>query len=319
MTDNTVDVLAWGALNPSLMANLQQHYRVHNRAEITDLQAWGDTHGAKITAVITSGVFGTEIEVLERLPNLKVVCSFGVGYDAIDIAYLADRGIPVSNTPDVLNNAVAETAMALTLCLTRRISEAERFVRAGAWPTGKFPLGRQLTGKTCGIVGLGKIGKTIALRAAAFEMNIAYYRRGEPYAGIDYTHYNDLAELARAADYLVVIVPGGAATHHLIDAEVLRALGPQGCLVNVARGPVVDQQALVAALQDGTLGGAALDVLEGEPEVPAALRASPQVVLAPHIGSATGATRMAMARLAMANLAAGMAETPLHTPVPECC
>ncbi|WP_225774337.1 2-hydroxyacid dehydrogenase [Pseudomonas sp. Marseille-Q5115] len=315
MTDNTVDVLVWGALNPSLMANLQQHYQVHNRAEITDLQAWGDSHGAKITAVITSGVFGTEIDVLERLPNLKVVCSFGVGYDAIDIAYLADRGIAVSNTPDVLNNAVAETAMALTLCLTRRISEAERFVRAGAWPTGKFPLGRQLTGKTCGIVGLGKIGKTIAQRAAAFEMNIAYFRRGEPYAGIDYTHYNDLAELARAADYLIVIVPGGAGTQHLINREVLQALGPDGFLINVARGSVVDEQALIAALQAKEIAGAALDVFENEPHVPSELMSMDNVVLAPHIGSGTQETRQAMADLVFANLQQFMADGTLITPV----
>lgn len=315
MTDNTVDVLVWGALNPSLMANLQQHYQVHNRAEITDLQAWGDTHGAKITAVITSGVFGTEIDVLERLPNLKVVCSFGVGYDAIDIAYLADRGIPVSNTPDVLNNAVAETAMALTLCLTRRISEAERFVRAGAWPTGKFPLGRQLTGKTCGIVGLGKIGKTIAQRAAAFEMNIAYFRRGEPYAGIDYIHYNDLAELARAADYLIVIVPGGAGTQHLINREVLQALGPDGFLINVARGSVVDEQALIAALAAKEIAGAALDVFENEPHVPSELMSMDNVVLAPHIGSGTHETRQAMADLVFANLQQFMADGTLITPV----
>ncbi|WP_088776222.1 2-hydroxyacid dehydrogenase [Pseudomonas massiliensis] len=315
MTDTSVDILVWGALNPNLMANLEQHYRIHNRAEITDVTRWGQEHGYKISAVVTSGVLGTEIEVLEQLPNLKVVCSFGVGYDAIDVAYLSDRGIALSNTPDVLNNAVAETAMALMLCLTRRISEAERFVRAGQWPIGKFPLGRQLTGKTCGIVGLGKIGKTIARRAAAFDMNIAYYRRGQAYAGVDYTHYDDLKALARAADYLVVIVPGGADTQHLIDASVLQALGAEGYLINVARGSVVDEQALVAALQAGQIAGAALDVFENEPHVPQALMTMDNVVLAPHIGSGTQETRQAMADLVFANLRQFFEDGTLITPV----
>jgi lactate dehydrogenase-like 2-hydroxyacid dehydrogenase len=315
MTDKTVDVLVWGTLNPSLMANLEREYTVHNRADIKDLATWGDAHGAKIAAVLTSGVLGTEVEVLERLPNLKVVCSFGVGYDALDIAYLADRGIPVSNTPDVLNNAVAETAMALMLALTRRISEAERFVRAGAWPTGKFPLGRQLTGKTCGIVGLGKIGKTIAKRAAAFDMNIAYFRRGEAYPDVDYPHYGDLAELARASDYLVVIVPGGASTLKLINREILQALGQDGYLINVARGTVVDEQALIASLQANEIAGAALDVFENEPHVPAEFLSMDNVVLAPHIGSGTHETRQAMADLVFANLQSFMSEGKLITPV----
>jgi lactate dehydrogenase-like 2-hydroxyacid dehydrogenase len=315
MTDKTVDVLVWGTLNPSLMANLEREYIVHNRADIKDLATWSDAHGAKIAAVLTSGVLGTEVDVLERLPNLKVVCSFGVGYDAIDIAYLADRGIPVSNTPDVLNNAVAETAMALMLALTRRISEAERFVRAGAWPTGKFPLGRQLTGKTCGIVGLGKIGKTIAKRAAAFEMNIAYFRRGEAYPDVDYTHYGDLAELARVSDYLVVIVPGGASTLKLINREILQALGQDSYLINVARGTVVDEQALIASLQANEIAGAALDVFENEPHVPAEFMSMDNVVLAPHIGSGTHETRQAMADLVFANLQSFMSEGKLITPV----
>jgi lactate dehydrogenase-like 2-hydroxyacid dehydrogenase len=315
MTASKADVLAWAELNPSLMANLRRDYTVHLRNQITDLASWGDTHGSKIKAVVTTGAFGTEIDVLERLPNLQVVTSFGVGYDPIDIDYLAERGIPVSNTPDVLNNAVAETALALMLGLTRRIPEADRFVRAGAWPTGKFPLGRQLTGKTCGIVGLGKIGKTIAKRAAAFEMEIAYYRRGEPYSDVDYTHYNDLAELARVSDYLVLIVPGGAQTQHLVNREILQALGKDSYLVNVARGSVVDEQALIAALQAGEIAGAALDVFEDEPNVPPALFAMDNVVLSPHIGSGTHETRQAMADLVFANLQQYFTDGTLITPV----
>jgi hydroxypyruvate reductase len=315
MTDSKADVLVWGAMHPSLMANLHRDFTVHLRTEINDLDSWAHANGDKIQAIVTSGVFGTEVEVLERLPNLKVVSSFGVGYDALDMDYLAERGIPVSNTPDVLNNAVAETALALMLCLTRRISEAERFVRAGQWTSGKFPLGRQLTGKTCGIVGLGKIGKTIAKRAAAFEMEIAYFRRGEPYPDVDYTHYNDLQALARVADYLVVIVPGGADTQHLIDRDVLQALGKDSYLINVARGSVVDEPALIAALQAGEIAGAALDVFENEPHVPAELMAMDNVVLAPHIGSGTHETRQAMADLVFANLQQFFAQGTLITQV----
>jgi lactate dehydrogenase-like 2-hydroxyacid dehydrogenase len=315
MTASKADVLAWAELNPSLMANLRRDYTVHLRNEITDLASWGDAHGSKIKAVVTSGALGTEIEVLERLPNLQVVTSFGVGYDPIDIDYLAERGIPVSNTPDVLNNAVAETALALMLGLTRRIPEADRFVRKGAWPTGKFPLGRQLTGKTCGIVGLGKIGKTIAKRAEAFEMKIAYYRRGQAYSDVGYSHYNDLAELARVSDYLVLIVPGGAQTQHLVNREILQALGKDSYLVNVARGSVVDEKALIAALQAGEIAGAALDVFEDEPNVPAELFAMDNVVLAPHIGSGTHETRQAMADLVFANLQQYFADGTLITPV----
>lgn len=315
MTASKADVLAWAELNPSLMANLRRDYTVHLRSEITDLASWGDTHGSKIKAVITSGALGTEIEVLERLPNLQVVTSFGVGYDPIDIDYLTERGIPVSNTPDVLNNAVAETALALMLGLTRRIPEADRFVRKGAWPTGKFPLGRQLTGKTCGIVGLGKIGKTIAKRAEAFEMQIAYYRRGEAYRDVNYPHYSDLAELAKASDYLVLIVPGGAQTQHLVNRDILQALGKDSYLINVARGSVVDEKALIAALQAGEIAGAALDVFEDEPNVPAELLAMDNVVLAPHIGSGTHETRQAMADLVFANLQQYFADGTLITPV----
>jgi lactate dehydrogenase-like 2-hydroxyacid dehydrogenase len=260
-------------------------------------------------------VYGTDNAVLDLLPNLQVVNSFGVGYDAVDTAYLARRGIHLSNTPDVLNNAVAETAMALMLCVSRRISQAERFVRAGQWLTGKFPLGNDLCGKTCGIVGLGKIGKTIAKRAAAFDMNIAYFRRGQAYSDVSYTHYGDLQELAKVSDYLIVIVPGGPETQHLINRDVLKALGPKSYLINVARGSVVDEQALVASLLESEIAGAGLDVFEDEPNVPAELLTLDSVVLTPHIGSGTYETRQAMADLVFANVSAYFADGTLVTPV----
>lgn len=309
------DVLVWGPMHASLMQQLESNYTLHKRWEIKDLEAWVETHGAAVRAVVTSGVYGASTALLERLPNLEVITSFGVGYDAVDTAYLASRGIQLSNTPDVLNNSVAETAMALMLCVTRRISEAERFVRAGQWQTAKFPLGNDLTGKTCGIVGLGKIGKTIAKRAAAFEMNIAYFRRNEPYPDVPYTHYADLQALAKASDYLIVIVPGGDATQHLINQDVLRALGPKSYLINVARGSVVDEKALVASLQASEIAGAGLDVFEDEPNVPAALLEMDNVVLTPHIGSGTHETRQAMADLVFANLSGYFNEGKLVSPV----
>ncbi|WPO97940.1 2-hydroxyacid dehydrogenase [Pseudomonas sp. HR96] len=315
MSDSRVDVLVWGPMHASLTQNLARDFNVHNLWELDALDSWLDEHGAKVRGVVTSGVYGTRIDVLERLPNLQVVSSFGVGYDALDIDYLAERKIPVSNTPDVLNNAVAETALALMLSVSRKIPQADRFVRDGAWLKGKFPLGNDLAGKTCGIVGLGKIGKTIATRAAAFDMKIAYYRRGEAYADVAYRHYGDLRALARDADHLVIIVPGGADTEHLIDRDVLKALGPKGLLINVARGSVVDEQALIAALQAGEIAGAGLDVFEDEPRVPAELIAMDNVVLTPHLGSGTYETRQAMADLVFANLAGFFKDGTLVTQV----
>ncbi|MDD1968549.1 2-hydroxyacid dehydrogenase [Pseudomonas putida] len=315
MSDKKADVLVWGPMHASLTAGLNRDFNVHNLWEIKDLDAWVAEHGAKVRGVVTSGVFGTDNALLERLPNLEVVNSFGVGYDANDTDYLARRGIKLSNTPDVLNNAVAETALALMLCVSRRISEAERFVRAGKWIGGKFPLGNDLCGKTCGIVGLGKIGKTIAKRAAGFDMNIAYYRRGQAYADVSYTHYGDLQELAKASDYLVVIVPGGPETERLINRDVLKALGSRSFLINVARGSVVDEQALVGALLEGDIGGAGLDVFEDEPNVPAELMKLDNVVLTPHIGSGTFETRQAMADLVFANVSQYFEDGSLVTPV----
>jgi lactate dehydrogenase-like 2-hydroxyacid dehydrogenase len=315
MSQEKIDVLVWGPMHASLTQGLARDFTVHNRWEIADFQSWLTQHGPSIRAIVTSGVYGAETAVMERLPNLEVVTSFGVGYDAVDTAYLASRGIQLSNTPDVLNNAVAETALALMLCVSRKISQAERFVRAGQWGTGKFPLGNDLAGKTCGIVGLGKIGKTIAKRAAAFDMSIAYFRRGQAYADVPYTHYADLDALAKASDYLVVIVPGGPETEKLINAQVLRALGAQSYLINVARGTVVDEQALIAALQAGEIAGAGLDVFEDEPNVPAPLLGMDQVVLTPHIGSGTFETRQAMADLVFANLSGYFSAGSLVTPV----
>jgi lactate dehydrogenase-like 2-hydroxyacid dehydrogenase len=254
---------------------------------------------------------------MDQLPALKIVSVMGVGYDGIDVAAAKARGVVVTHTPGVLNDDVADLAIALMLSLSRQIARADRFVRAGQWSGGPLPLGRKVSGARLGIVGMGRIGQAIAHRATAFDMRIAYTARSAK-TELPYTYHPSPAALAAQTDFLVVITPGGAGTRKLIDAQVLKALGAQGCLINVARGSVVDETALVDALRGGVIAGAALDVFEDEPNVPQALREMDNVVLTPHIGSATAQTRRAMAELAFANLHAQLTGQPLHTPVPEC-
>jgi lactate dehydrogenase-like 2-hydroxyacid dehydrogenase len=242
----------------------------------------------------------------------------GVGYDGVDVAAAKARGILVTHTPDVLNDDVADLALALALNIARRIPQADRYVREGRWAQqGPMPLATKMSGARMGIVGMGRIGQAIAERARAFGMSVAYTARSAK-TNLPYTFHDQVTALAAQSDFLVVITPGGAATRKLIDAKVLQALGPTGYLINVARGSVVDEAALLAALQAGTIAGAALDVFENEPHVPEALRALDNVVLVPHIGSATVATRQAMANLAFENLRAFFAGGTPPTPVPEC-
>jgi lactate dehydrogenase-like 2-hydroxyacid dehydrogenase len=233
------------------------------------------------------------------------------------VAAARERGIAVTHTPSVLNDDVADLALGLMLAVARRIPQADRFVRDGRWPAGPMPLARKVSGSRLGIVGLGRIGQAIARRAEAFGMRIAYTARSEK-PGLAYPYFPTPQALAAQVDFLIVITPGGAATRKLIDAQVLKALGPQGYLINVARGSVVDEQALIEALQDGGIAGAALDVFENEPDVPQALRSLDNVVLTPHTASATAQTRQAMANLVLDNLRAHFAGQPLPTPVPEC-
>jgi hydroxypyruvate reductase len=242
----------------------------------------------------------------------------GVGYDGIDVAAAIERGIPVTHTPNVLNDEVADLAMGLMLSAARRIPLADRYVRAGRWAKeGPMPLARKVSGARLGIVGLGRIGQAIADRAQAFGMSIAYTARSAR-ASLPYAFYPTAAALAAEVDFLIVITPGGAGTRHMINAEVLAALGSGGYLVNVARGSVVDEAALVDALQRGVIAGAGLDVFENEPHPLEALQALDNVVLTPHMASATVQTRQAMADLAADNLRAHFAGAPLLTPVPEC-
>jgi lactate dehydrogenase-like 2-hydroxyacid dehydrogenase len=253
---------------------------------------------------------------MSRFPNLKIVASFGVGYDHIDARWAGDHGIVVTNTPDVLNEEVADTALGLLLCTVRHLPQADRYVREGRWMGGAFPLSDSLRGKTMGILGLGRIGKAIARRGEACGLKIAYHGRRRQ-DDVAFPYFASLVEMAKAVDILMVITPGGAATNKLVDAHVLEALGPKGVLINVARGSVVDEAALIAALKGGKIAAAGLDVFEVEPCAPAELIAMDNVVLLPHVGSASVATRQAMGQLVVDNIVSFLEGRGPLTPVPE--
>ena len=296
------DVLAVAKLHPFYQKALESQYTVHDRTHVTDPAAFAAL-APRILGVAGTGEASVPRSLLTQLPNAKVVAVFGVGYDGVDVPAAIEHGIPVTHTPDVLTDDVADLAMGLVLSVGRAIPQADQFVRAGQWPSGPMALGR--------------IGKAIAQRASAFGMTIAYTARTAK-ADSGYKFYPSAAELAAHVDFLVAITPGGAGTKHLINADVLRALGPRGFLINVARGSVVDEEALITALQNGTIAGAGLDVFANEPHVPEALWSLRNVVLTPHMASATTETRQAMADLAFANMQAGISGQPLLTPVPEC-
>ncbi len=308
-------ILAMPKVHPLYLQALNAHFEVHTCDPESEPQ-W-QALAPHIVGLAGGGESVIPGALLAQLPALKVVSIFGVGYDGVDVATALARGVPVTHTPGVLTDDVADLALGLVLSVARQIPLADQHVRQGRWPQGALPLGRKVSGARMGIVGLGRIGQAIARRALAFGMSVAYTARSEK-KDSGFAFYPSAAALAAQVDFLVVITPGGAGTRHLINAEVLQALGPQGYLVNVARGSVVDEAALVQALADGTIAGAALDVYADEPHVPPALWAMKQVVLTPHMASATHQTRQAMADLALANMRAGTAGQPLLTPVPEC-
>lgn len=270
----------------------------------------------RITAIAASGAVPVDARLIDALPALKIISVHAVGYDLTDVVHARSRGVVVTHTPDVLNDDVADLAILLTLSVLRRLTVLDAYVRAGRWAgEGPPPLSRSATGLRYGVLGLGRIGQAIARRLEPFAGDIAYHTR-RPVADAPWRHVPDLVELARSVDVLIVIVPGGDATRGLVSAEVMEALGPTGVLVNVARGEVVDQDALIEALASGRLGAAGLDVFADEPSVPQALIDSDRCVLTPHVASATVETRNAMAELMMANLEAVLAERPPVTPVP---
>jgi lactate dehydrogenase-like 2-hydroxyacid dehydrogenase len=313
---NKPDLLTVARLAPFLMQPLQDAFTVHERLHEEDPAAL-ERVAPKVRAICGIGESKVDAELIARLPALEIISIMGVGYDGVDVAAAKARGVVVTHTPDVLNDDVADLALALMLNVARRIPQADQYLRQGRWPSGPMPLARKMSGARLGIVGMGRIGQSIAERAKAFGMSIAYTARSAKPA-LSYAFHPTPRELAAASDFLVVITPGGAATRKLINAEVLRALGPEGYLVNVARGSVVDEAALIEALREGVIAGAALDVFENEPNVPEALRALDNAVLVPHIGSATTQTRHAMAARAFDNLEAHFAGKPLPSAVPEC-
>jgi lactate dehydrogenase-like 2-hydroxyacid dehydrogenase len=269
-----------------------------------------------IELIVTSALNGCKREVIESLPNLKVICSWGVGYDTIDTEAATERSVALTITPDVLDDCVADEAWGLLIASARRIAEGDRFVRSNRWENrqGMLPLGTRVSGKRLGIVGLGRIGMAIAKRGKGFDMQIAYHNR-KARTDVDYPYMPSLTDLAQWSDFLIVATVGGAQTRGLVTREVLKALGPEGIIVNIARGPVIDETAMVELLQTGELGAAGLDVFEKEPKVPDALKTSDRTVLMPHVGSATIETRRAMFDLVIQNIEAYFSGKPLVTPV----
>lgn len=303
-------LLQMGPLLPALETRLAATYDIHLLHQEPDPKAFLAAHGREFVGVATSARFGADAELIAALPNLKVISSFGVGLDAIDLDAARARGVAVGYTPDVLNDCVADTAFALVMDVARRFSAADRFVRRGDWLQGQFPLATKVSGKKLGILGMGRIGRVIARRASGFDMDVRYHNR-KPLSDVDHVYADSLKALAEWADFLVVASAGGAETRGLVSREILEALGPTGYLINISRGTVVDEQALVDALQNGRIAGAGLDVFEDEPKVPEALFALDNVVLLPHLASNTYETRAAMAQRVEDNLAAFFAGRPL--------
>jgi lactate dehydrogenase-like 2-hydroxyacid dehydrogenase len=296
------------------MEDLDRRFTMHRLWEAKDRAAFYAGLSDRVHAIVSSGHAGADAAMMDALPKTEIIACFGVGYDAIDVAAAKARKIAITNTPDVLTDDVADLALGLLIDAARRITRGDRFVRAGGWLKGGLEFGTALRGKKLGIVGLGRIGLATAKRAEAFGLEILYHGRNRK-ADVPYTYYPALLDLARDSDFLALTLPGGQETRCLVAAEVLQALGPQGILVNVARGSIVDEPALVAALQSGALGGAALDVFADEPRIPAALMTMDNVVLQPHVGSATHGTRGAMGQLVVDNLLAHFSGRPLLTRV----
>ena len=310
-----MQILQIGRLSNDVNQHLEREYGACALWQQNQSDEFLQQSGADFELVVTSAAYGLSAAQIAALPNLRAVCSFGVGYDSIDVKALQQRDIVLSNTPDVLTDCVADVAMGLLIDVSRGISAGDRYARAGLWGSKqRFGMGSRVSGKKLGILGLGRIGLAIAERAQGFKMHIAYHNRHRVTA-LDYAYVDTLQGLAAWADYLLVACPGGAATEHLVDAAVLQALGEQGFLINIARGSVVDEAALVQALAQNHIAGAALDVFEHEPHIPAALLQDERVVLTPHIGSATRETRLDMDALLLQNVAAFINSGQLLTAV----
>ncbi|WP_227270012.1 2-hydroxyacid dehydrogenase [Roseobacter weihaiensis] len=304
------DLLQIGGVTDVMRERLEAAFTIHK------LEGGGYPAEA-ITHVATNGHAGVPADVMAALPNLKMISCYGVGYDAIDVAAAKARGIVVTHTPNVLNAEVATTAVMLMMACYRELLRDDAWVRSGNWEAkGNAPLTRSVDNQTVGILGLGRIGQAIADKLAPWGTTIVYHSRSPK--DVAYKYYADLTEMARDVDTLICITPGGPSTNKIVNRDVMDALGPQGTLINVSRGSVVDEAAMIAALQDGRLGWAGLDVFEAEPHVPEALRKLENVVLLPHVGSGTVETRAAMGALTVDNLLQHLKEGTVLTPVPEC-
>jgi lactate dehydrogenase-like 2-hydroxyacid dehydrogenase len=318
ISSEKIDLLVYGPIRPILENGFSDQYVLHKAESRGDLERLTPEVAGKIRGIaVTYHTMATDKTAMALFPKLEIVGSFGVGYDHVDSGYARDHNIVVTNTPDVLTEEVADVAMGLLIATLREFVKADRYVRSGLWQTQNYPLSvGSLRDRKIGIVGMGRIGQAIGRRLEASRVPVSYHSRN-PAKDVSYKHYPDLIEMAKAVDTLIVIVPGGASTAKMINADVLKALGPRGVLINVARGSVVDEPALVAALKSGTILAAGLDVFAAEPNVPDELKAMQNVVLLPHIGSASVVTRNAMDQLVVDNISNWFAGKPPLTPVAE--
>jgi lactate dehydrogenase-like 2-hydroxyacid dehydrogenase len=318
ISSEKIHLVVHGPRKPIVDNGFPDQFVLHQFETIGDLDRLTPEIADKVRGLaITYNTVRGDAKTLAKFPKLEIVASFGVGYDHVDAAYARDHNIMVTNTPDVLTEEVADIAMGLLICTLREFIKADKYLRSGLWQTQQYPLSvGSLRDRKVGMVGMGRIGQAIARRLEASQVPVVYHTRN-PIKELSNTHYPDLIEMAKAVDTLVVIVPGGGGTAKMVNAEVMKALGPRGVIINVARGTVVDEQALIQALKSGTILAAGLDVFEREPNVPEELKAMQNVVLLPHIGSASVVTRNAMDQLVVDNLKTWFAGKPPLTPVAE--